>query len=713
MSNDKDNKKSENLKAENINIARAGAQTYAEETDSKGLNPKDSSDAPKREAPKKYEAENVHYMSALAQAYAKALEARGLKPGDVTNIQAENKPDEETAKAAAKAMALIQGKKEEEAEKPVEAGAEAELKVAETAVTEPEPPETAEETEAELKGIAPAVIDLDDQETQERNDAEEKAAAAALADAKKKALTAEEEQPEEPKDKKKTVKGRKALKLKRGPYEKSFKGLSLLSKTIELGDKVQEKVDDVATGMGKDFIIASHNIASTYRNTRRSIGLGLLAITIIVSGILILFDRFTVYEYAYNGKVLGYVREQEEVTDVLDIAGKKLSENSSSNLDVEFVANQNVTFNEVDSSGKVLDTSDAAVNKLVYMTDIETEAYGVYDGQNLVAIVKDNNDAETLLKETQTELSTPDRGMKLVSTEFANTLDIKPLNVLLTSVQDNTSAREQMISGGEMQIYHIVEEGENAASLQSDFSVSAENIFDESNTEVVAEPEQGDKICIHKTVDPLSVTMVENGRMKEVVEYKTIKKESDEYYKGDTFIKQEGRDGIQIFEGTITKQSGEIVKREGEVVDETRKVQNKIILVGTAERPKTAATGTFAIPCERYTLTSGFGPRWGRAHTGLDMAAPIGTPIYASDGGTVITSGYSGAYGMCIDIDHGNGYVTKYGHCSKLLVNVGEKVYQGQQIALMGSTGRSTGSHLHFEIIQNGSRIDPEPKLGI
>ena len=95
------------------------------------------------------------------------------------------------------------------------------------------------------------------------------------------------------------------------------------------------------------------------------------------------------------------------------------------------------------------------------------------------------------------------------------------------------------------------------------------------------------------------------------------------------------------------------------------------------------------------------------------MAAPIGTPIYASDGGTVITSGYSGAYGMCIDIDHGNGYVTKYGHCSKLLVNVGEKVYQGQQIALMGSTGRSTGSHLHFEIIQNGSRIDPEPKLGI
>ena len=694
---DKDSKNINHPEAMDMNIAKVVARAYAKALAEKGLEPSDLSDAPKKESKPaeavKHETEDANNMSALAKAYAKALAERGLKPGDPSNISLEEIP------------AVI----------------EPEPKDVSPAVIELEPEEIPAEDIAVVSDAEPAVIDIDNIETGEEtageeqekkaeDSAEDKDAATEEIKAKKQMIAAAEAEPEE---KKKKIKGRKALKIKRKPYEKRFKGIALLSKIVDFRDRTQEGIDGAATKMGKDFIIAAHNIANSYSNTRRTIGMALLAVTVVVSGIFILFDRFTVYEYAYNGKVLGYVKEQEEVTDVLEIAGKKLSENSGSNLAVKFVANQNVTFNEVDSGDKVLDTSDSAVNKLVYMTDIETEAYGVYDGVDLVAIVKDNNDAENLLKETQSELSTPDRGMKLVSSEFANQLDIRPLNVLLTSVQDNTSAREQMVNGGEMQIYHIVEEGENAASLQSDFSVGSESIYDETNREIVTEPEQGDKVCIHKTVEPLSVTMVENGRLKEVVEYKTIKKESDEYYKGDTFIEQEGEDGIRIFEGTITKERGEVVKREGSIVDETRKVKNKIILVGTAERPKTAATGTFAMPCQGFVLTSGFGPRWGRAHTGLDMAARTGTPIYASDGGTVITAGYSGGYGLCIDIDHGNGYVTKYGHCSKLLVNVGEKVYQGQQIALMGSTGNSTGPHLHFEVIQNGTRIDPEPILGL
>lgn len=112
-------------------------------------------------------------------------------------------------------------------------------------------------------------------------------------------------------------------------------------------------------------------------------------------------------------------------------------------------------------------------------------------------------------------------------------------------------------------------------------------------------------------------------------------------------------------------------------------------------------------------MTSGFGPRWGRMHTGLDLAAPTGSPIYASDGGTVIRAGYYGGYGNCLDIDHGNGRVTRYAHCSKLLVSSGEQVYQRQQIALVGSTGNSTGPHLHFEVRLNGSAVNPAPKLGL
>ena len=511
----------------------------------------------------------------------------------------------------------------------------------------------------------------------------------------------------------KNKKRRKPRKVKVKPYEKCRRGVKFLSFAIETRDKAQIKIDESAVKIGKSFTKAAHDIASTYRNSRRTIAAALLTIGMISSFILVVFDHFTVYEYAYNGMVLGYVREQEEVTDVLEVAGEKLTENSGSSLDIEFIPNQNVTFNLVDSRDRSLDNSDVAVNKLVYMTDIETEAYGVYDGDKLVAIVKSNEDAENLLNDTMTELSTPDKGMTLVSAEFGNPLDIRPLNVLLTSVQDNTSARRQMIEGGKMEISHIVEDGETLASLAEDYSTDPENMFDDEGNILSTEPETGDKVHLYNTVDPVNIKMVETGRVKEVVEFKTVKKESDKYYKGDTVVQQEGRNGYQTFEGTITKEGGVEVDREGEVIEERPKVRNKIILVGTAERPKSAPTGTYAMPIGAYTLTSTFGPRWGRMHLGLDLAAPTGSPIYASDGGTIIRAGYYGGYGNCVDIDHGNGRVTRYAHCSKLLVSAGEQVYQGQNIALVGSTGNSTGPHLHFEVRLNDTAVDPAPKLGL
>ncbi len=101
----------------------------------------------------------------------------------------------------------------------------------------------------------------------------------------------------------------------------------------------------------------------------------------------------------------------------------------------------------------------------------------------------------------------------------------------------------------------------------------------------------------------------------------------------------------------------------------------------------------------RGVLTSGYGWRWGRMHRGIDIAGPVGTPIYAAAAGTVVRSGWnSGGYGNLVDIRHEDGSLTRYAHNSRLLVREGERVAQGQQIAEMGSTGYSTGPHLHFEI---------------
>ena len=108
-------------------------------------------------------------------------------------------------------------------------------------------------------------------------------------------------------------------------------------------------------------------------------------------------------------------------------------------------------------------------------------------------------------------------------------------------------------------------------------------------------------------------------------------------------------------------------------------------------------------------LTSGYGWRWGRMHRGVDIAGPVGTPIYAAGPGVVVSSGWnSGGYGNMVDIRHPDGSMTRYAHNSRLLVNAGQQVRQGQQIAEMGSTGYSTGPHLHFEIhIPNQGTVNP------
>jgi murein DD-endopeptidase MepM/ murein hydrolase activator NlpD len=102
-------------------------------------------------------------------------------------------------------------------------------------------------------------------------------------------------------------------------------------------------------------------------------------------------------------------------------------------------------------------------------------------------------------------------------------------------------------------------------------------------------------------------------------------------------------------------------------------------------------------------LSSRYGRRWGRMHRGIDIAGPVGTPIQAAADGVVIVAGWSsGGFGNLVEIRHSDGTVTRYAHNSRMSVSVGQTVRQGQQIAEMGSTGNSTGSHLHFEIRPGG-----------
>ena len=110
---------------------------------------------------------------------------------------------------------------------------------------------------------------------------------------------------------------------------------------------------------------------------------------------------------------------------------------------------------------------------------------------------------------------------------------------------------------------------------------------------------------------------------------------------------------------------------------------------------------------DSFRYTSGFGRRWGRAHEGVDMAAPVGTPVHVTGDGVVTFAGRQGAYGNLIKIEHELGVETRYGHLSRIRVKAGQRVSQGDLIGDMGNTGRSTGPHLHYEVRMKGRAVDP------
>jgi murein DD-endopeptidase MepM/ murein hydrolase activator NlpD len=131
---------------------------------------------------------------------------------------------------------------------------------------------------------------------------------------------------------------------------------------------------------------------------------------------------------------------------------------------------------------------------------------------------------------------------------------------------------------------------------------------------------------------------------------------------------------------------------------------------------QTSRAGRFFFPLASYKrLSSKFGYRkhpiggGTKMHNGLDLSAKSGTKIFAADAGTVTSSGWRGGYGYCVVIDHHNGYTTTYGHCSKLIADTGDNVRRGEYIANVGSTGASTGPHLHFEVRKEKKPIDPMP----
>ncbi len=191
--------------------------------------------------------------------------------------------------------------------------------------------------------------------------------------------------------------------------------------------------------------------------------------------------------------------------------------------------------------------------------------------------------------------------------------------------------------------------------------------------------------------------------------HKTIKRNDSSIYKGTTRTSVYGKNGKAIQKSVVLYDQND--KKVDTIVLSKEVLQKKtdaVVLVGTKELPKVTAKGRYLWPVPSYSyVSSEYGYRSGRLHKGIDIIAPYGVDILAAANGTVTRASWYESYGYCIDIKHADGNTTRYAHCSSLNVAVGEQVVMGQVIGFVGSTGRSTANHLHFEVVSGGSYINP------
>ena len=227
--------------------------------------------------------------------------------------------------------------------------------------------------------------------------------------------------------------------------------------------------------------------------------------------------------------------------------------------------------------------------------------------------------------------------------------------------------------------------------------------------------QEGDELIVTKQEAMLEVRITKIEVKQEEIPYTTETTQSNELTKGTTKVTQEGENGLRnvtlqnVYDtnGTLLEQtvlSTEIIK---EAVPKKVTVGTKKV---TSSTKYITGSGKFIWPVPNYKYCS----RWySSGHKGVDICAPAGTPIYATASGTVTKAGYNKAgagtgYGYSVVVNHGGGYTSVYAHCLSLAVHAGQSVKQGQLIGYVGSTGRSSGNHCHFEIRLNGSYVPPQ-----
>ena len=406
-----------------------------------------------------------------------------------------------------------------------------------------------------------------------------------------------------------------------------------------------------------------------------------------------------------NGEYIGAVKD----LSVFRQARAFVQSSASSALGYDYAFdNESLKTAPVVAATADLISEETLVNEICSANDAVDYAYVLKINGQTVGSADSEDAIEFALKEKLDSFTNENT----ISAEFSENIFIGK-EIISSSEQHSFASVDDAVNAtSQEEVIYTIQAGDTWSQIAARFEMSSSELLALNPGFDIDKIWLGQELTVSAAVPLLSVKTVERVRYEAPVAYETEYVDDSTMYQGESRVITKGVEGLANVDAHVSYTDGVETARDVISSEIITAPVTQVVAKGTKERPKTMASGTFSWPTSGR-LTSTFGGRKSPGgigstnHKGIDIAGSRGQAIKASDGGTVTYAGWMSGYGYLVIINHGNGYQTYYGHNSKLLVSPGTKVYKGQQIAKMGSTGNSTGNHCHFEIRLYGTPVNP------
>ena len=419
-------------------------------------------------------------------------------------------------------------------------------------------------------------------------------------------------------------------------------------------------------------------------------------------------------EVQVNGEAVGYVANEDVFNSAREAVQERISYAGTDKTQWTVEPTYTVTV-----AHKTMDENEMADAILKSASDEISEGTALYLDGELTAVCSDGTSLQSYLSSLLEPYEDPENPN--VTVGFNKDVTLENGIYFNESFQDEAEVENELSGVQQQEKIYTVQAGDTLWSIAQKNDLTFRELCDlNTNFKGAALTETsniqaGDELIVTKQEAMLEVRITKIETWQEEIPYTTETTKSSEYTVGTKKTTQTGENGIR----SVTAQrvyNTDGVQLSQQILETTviKEPVTERIVVGTKKVTSSTSyitgSGQFIWPVPGYRNCS----RWyGGSHKGVDICAAAGTPIYASAGGTVTKAGYNKAgagtgYGYSIIISHGSGYTTVYAHCLSLAVHSGQTVKQGQLIGYVGSTGRSSGNHCHFEIRRNGSYIAPQ-----